>query len=106
MVDVYGRSVRSLVDNEKGLIARDVFVSEELYQQELERVFARSWLFIGHESQVPNPNDFFVARMGEEEVILTRDRQGQIQVLLNSCTHRGMKGCRYDEANTPVFSCP
>jgi len=98
--------VRNLIDLEKGTISRDVFVSEDLYKQELERVFARTWLFVGHESQVPNPNDFFVSRMGEESVILTRDRQNNIQVLLNTCMHRGMKVCRYDEGNTPVFSCP
>ena len=106
MVKTYDRSARSLVDNERGLVSRDVFVSEELYQQELERVFARSWLFVGHESQVPNPNDYFISRMGEESVILTRDRQGQIHVLLNTCRHRGMKVVRYDEGNSPVFSCP
>ena len=106
MVETYSGRVRSLVDNAKGIISRDIFVSDELYAQEQERVFARSWLFVGHESQVPKPNDFFVSRMGEEEVILTRDRQGKIHVLLNSCSHRGMKVCRYDEGNTPVFSCP
>ena len=99
-------STRALVENEKGLISREIFVDTDIYQQELERVFTRSWLFIGHESQVPKPNDFFVSRMGEESVILTRDRQGEIHVLLNTCRHRGMKVCRYDEGNTPVFSCP
>ena len=98
--------VRGLVDKENGLISREIFVNEDLYKQELERVFARTWLFIGHTSQVPNPNDFFISRMGEESVILTRDRQGEIHVLLNTCMHRGMKVCRYDEGNTPVFSCP
>ena len=43
---------------------------------------------------------------GEESVILCRDRQNQIHVFLNSCRHRGMKVCRYDEGNTPVFTCP
>ena len=98
--------VRDLVDMKSGHISRDIFVSDELYQQELERVFARTWLFIGHTSQIPNPNDFFVSRMGEESVIMTRDRQGEVHVLLNTCRHRGMKVCRYDEGNTPVFSCP
>ena len=95
-----------LVDTEKGTIGREIFVDQDIYQQELERVFARTWLYIGHESQVPNPNDFFISRMGEESVILTRDRQGELHVLLNTCMHRGMKVCRYDEGNTPVFSCP
>jgi len=44
--------------------------------------------------------------MGEESVILTRDRQGKLHVFLNSCRHRGMKLCRFDEGNTRVFSCP
>jgi phenylpropionate dioxygenase-like ring-hydroxylating dioxygenase large terminal subunit len=55
---------------------------------------------------VPNPDDFYVSRMGEESVILTRDRQGKLHVFLNSCRHRGMKLCRHDEGNTRVFSCP
>ena len=63
-------------------------------------IFARAWLFVGHESQIPNPDDYFVSRMGEESVILTRDRQGEVHVLLNSCRHRGMKVCRYDQGNT------
>ncbi len=98
--------INGLVNLENGLVSRNVFVSDEVYAQELERLFARAWLFVGHESQIPNPNDFFVSRMGEESVIMTRTRQGEIQVLLNTCMHRGMKVCRYDEGNTPVFSCP
>jgi L-aminopeptidase/D-esterase-like protein len=44
--------------------------------------------------------------MGEESVLLCRDREEKIHVFLNSCRHRGMKVCRYDEGNTPVFTCP
>src|SRR5215211_3593490 len=96
----------NLVDVEQGLVSRQIFTNEELYQQHLERIFARAWLFVGHTSQIPNPNDFFVSRMGEESVIMTRDRQGEVHVLLNTCRHRGMKVCRYDEGNGAVFSCP
>ena len=95
-----------LVDVAAGQISREIFVNEEIYQQELERLFARVWLFVGHESQIPNPGDYFVSGMGEELVILCRDRAGKVHVFLNSCRHRGMKVCRYDEGNTPVFTCP
>ena len=95
-----------LVDAEQGLISREIFVSEEIYAQEQERVFARVWLLVGHESQIPKPGDYFIGRMGEESVIMARDRAGEIHVFLNSCRHRGMKVCRYDEGNTPVFTCP
>ena len=96
----------NLVDLSQGTISREVFVNHSVYQQEQEQVFARSWLFVGHESQVPSPGDYFVSSMGEESVILCRDRQGQIHVFLNTCMHRGMKVCRYDEGNTAVFTCP
>jgi phenylpropionate dioxygenase-like ring-hydroxylating dioxygenase large terminal subunit len=95
-----------LVDLKAGRISREIFVSEAIYREELERVFARAWLFVGHESQIPGPGDYVVSGMGEESVILCRDRRGEIHVFLNSCRHRGMKVCRYDEGNTTVFTCP
>ena len=101
------RSLRSLFDVERGLVGREVYVNEEIYQMELEQIFGRCWLFLGHESQIPNPGDFVMTRMGEEEVILVRDRRDQrIHAFLNSCRHKGMKVCRYDDGNTLVFTCP
>ena len=95
-----------LVDVTAGTIDRSIFVDDAIYRQELERVFARMWLFVGHESQIPHPGDFFVSRMGAESVILCRDREQKIHVFLNTCRHRGMKVCRYDEGNTPLLTCP
>ena len=99
-------SVNGLVDVDRGIISREIFVSDEIYQQEREQIFARAWLFVGHESQIPRPGDFLASSMGEESVILCRDRGGRIHVFLNSCRHRGMKVCRYDEGNAAEFLCP
>ena len=98
--------IAGLVDLERGLIHRDIFTSDSIYELEKERVFTRTWLFVGHESQIPEPGDFVLGRMGEESVILNRDRHGRIHVLLNNCRHRGMRVCRYDEGNTRSFHCP
>src|SRR2546423_12857602 len=100
------RSIPELVNLHHGCISREIFVNEDIYQQEQEQVFARAWLFIGHESQIPEPGDYFVTSMGEESVILTRDSKRVIHAFLNTCRHRGMKVCRYDEGNTTVFTCP
>jgi phenylpropionate dioxygenase-like ring-hydroxylating dioxygenase large terminal subunit len=94
------------VDPDQGLISRHIFADEAVYRDELEKIFARAWLFVGHESLVPQPGDFFLSRMGEESVILCRDRRGEIHVFLNSCRHRGMKVCRYDQGNANLFTCP
>jgi phenylpropionate dioxygenase-like ring-hydroxylating dioxygenase large terminal subunit len=99
-------AARSGVGLSKGQISREIFVNDEIYKKELERIFTRAWLFVGHESQIPNPGDFFVSSMSEESVILCRDREGKVHVFLNSCRHRGMKVCRYDEGNAAVLTCP
>ena len=99
-------SARALVDAAAGRISRELFVSESIYREEQARVFARAWLYVGHESQIREPGDFVLSKMGEESVILMRDRERKIHVFLNTCTHRGMKVCRYDEGNTRVFTCP
>jgi phenylpropionate dioxygenase-like ring-hydroxylating dioxygenase large terminal subunit len=95
-----------LVDAENGTISREIFVNPDIYAEEQERIFARSWLFVGHESLIAKPGDFITSRMGEESVVVTRGRQGGVHVLLNSCMHRGMKVCRYDQGNTRLFTCP
>jgi phenylpropionate dioxygenase-like ring-hydroxylating dioxygenase large terminal subunit len=99
-------AAHDMVDTANGEISREIFVSEDIYREEKERIFTRAWLYIGHESQIKNPGDYFVSKMGEESVILTRDTEGKIHVFLNSCAHRGMKVCRYDEGNTRAFKCP
>jgi len=98
--------LESLVDTTRGTISREIFVNPDIFEQELEQIFARSWLMVGHESQIPKPNDYVVSRMGLDSVIVTRDPQNQIHVLLNSCRHRGMKVCRYDQGNARSFTCP
>src|SRR5690554_4984971 len=100
------RSLGDLVSIESGTISRELFVNRDIYEQELEQIFGRAWLLVGHESLIPNPFDFFLSRMGEDSVILTRDRKGEVHVLLNSCMHRGMKVCRYDKGNARSFTCP
>jgi phenylpropionate dioxygenase-like ring-hydroxylating dioxygenase large terminal subunit len=95
-----------MVDTDRGIISRDIFTNHDIYQEELEKVFTRAWLFVGHESLIPNPGDFFTSRMGDEQVILARDKKNEIHVFLNSCRHRGMKVCLYDQGNTQLFTCP
>lgn len=95
-----------LVDTRSGLVDRAIFSDESVYAHELKAVFDKSWLFVGHESQIPNNGDYFLSQLGREPVVVTRDSKGQVNVLLNLCTHRGMPVCRYDKGNAKMFTCP
>jgi phenylpropionate dioxygenase-like ring-hydroxylating dioxygenase large terminal subunit len=98
--------VSELVDADNGVISREIFVSDPIFKKEAETLFSRAWLFVGHESQIPQNGDYFASRMGTDAVLMTRDSEGVVNVLLNSCRHRGMKVCRYDSGNTLQFTCP
>lgn len=95
-----------LVDEHNGLIHRSIFTDEEIYQRELDTVFRKSWLLIGHESQIPNHGDFFLSQMGEDPIILVRGKDMKPHAFLNSCRHKGMKVARYSDGNTKRFYCP
>jgi 3-phenylpropionate/trans-cinnamate dioxygenase alpha subunit len=96
---------RSLVDLKAGTVDRAIFADQDIYQLELERIFARAWNFMCHESQIPKAGDFFLSFVGEESVIATRDKKGDLQVLLNSCRHRGNAVCRAESGNARSFLC-
>src|SRR5262245_62004818 len=96
---------RQMVDAAKGTVDRRIFSDAEIYQQELELIFARAWNFVAHESQIPNAGDFFLNFIGEDRVIVVRDKEGGVQVLLNTCRHRGNAVCRAEEGHATCFMC-
>lgn len=97
--------LESLVENDGSLVHREVFWRPDIYELELEKIFARSWAFLCHESQIPDAGDFFASYIGEDPVLIVRQADGSIRAFLNVCRHRGMKVCRADEGNARSFTC-
>ncbi|MBX3493427.1 MAG: Rieske 2Fe-2S domain-containing protein [Parvibaculum sp.] len=88
-----------------GWIRPEILSDPALYEMEKERVFGRSWLLLGHVSQLPEPGSFLRTFMGEESVIVTRDRSGAIGAFLNACRHRGFQVCQEDRGTAHRFQC-
>jgi phenylpropionate dioxygenase-like ring-hydroxylating dioxygenase large terminal subunit len=78
----------SLFDGRR--IHRDAYVSDAVFAQEMNHVFAATWVYLGHESQLPAPNTFVATWLGDRPVLLTRSRDGGLHGLLNRCRHRAV----------------
>jgi 3-phenylpropionate/trans-cinnamate dioxygenase alpha subunit len=97
--------ILALFDPATGRLDRRVLSDEALYRLELERIFARSWNFMCHESQLRAPGEYLVSYVGEDQVIVVRDEDGQVHVLLNTCRHRGNALCRAEQGRAKSFVC-
>jgi phenylpropionate dioxygenase-like ring-hydroxylating dioxygenase large terminal subunit len=98
--------IHTLVDSDQGLLGRAVHIDPQIYEREGRMIFARCWMYLCHESQVPRPGDFCTAYMGEDLVIVWRDAEGTVRAFLNVCRHRGNRLCRADSGNAASFTCP
>ena len=98
-------TIEQLVSLERGEVDRRVYSDPEIFELEMERIFGRAWLFLCHESQIPNPGDFFQSVMGRDNVLVVRQKDGSVRALLNTCAHRGNAVCRAEEGNAKSFLC-
>lgn len=100
----------SLIDErpEEGLfrINRRMFTDQDIFELEMKHIFEGSWVYVAHESQIPNPNDFMTTHIGRQPVILTRSRNGELVAFLNACQHRGAALELLSCGNKKLFVCP
>jgi nitrite reductase/ring-hydroxylating ferredoxin subunit len=90
---------------EDGLIPARIFNDHDVHRCELDRVFSRSWLFVGHESEVPSPGDYCLRYLGLDPFVFVRGEDGQIRLLYDACRHRGTQICRAECGNASHFRC-
>ena len=74
--------IASWYDSDKGLIDKNIYIDQDIYELELERLFARSWNFMCHETQIPNVGDYFINYIGEDQVIVVRDERAERDAIM------------------------
>ncbi len=87
-------------------VATALYTDPTIFDEEMERIFKNSWVWVAHASEVAAPNSFKKSWVGTQPVIVTRDKAGDIHVLLNSCRHRAASVCEKKKGRASVFVCP
>lgn len=82
-----------------------LYYDEQIFHEELEKIWNRVWVYVGHETEVAEPGDYVSRRIGLQPVVMTRDADGKVHVILNRCTHRGNLICEYERGNSMAFRC-
>ena len=101
----YVSTIRSLVQFDR--VHRDVYCDPELFSLEMQRLWRNAWLYVGHESQVPDPGDYYTVDLAGQPVVMVRSPDGELHVLLNRCAHKGTKLVSADSGNCRgFFRCP
>jgi len=83
----------------EGLINSRVYTDPEIFKHEIKKVFHDGWSFVAHESEVPKPGDYVRRSIGGEPYLVVRNREGEVNVISNKCTHRGTILCQEEKGN-------
>ncbi|MBH1986661.1 MAG: benzoate 1,2-dioxygenase large subunit [Burkholderiales bacterium] len=84
---------------------RAAFTDAELFDLEMKHIFEGNWIYLAHESQIPNVNDYFTTQIGRQPIVITRNKSGELNALINACSHRGATLCRHKKGNKANFTC-
>lgn len=98
-----GIPVDELVSDRR--VHSSIYTDPAIFEQEMERIFYKTWIYIGHESEVPKKGDFQLRKIGRQPVIMVRDKTGKVNVLMNRCLHRGAVVAEVESGNTKFFRC-
>lgn len=85
---------------------RSAFTDEALFELEMKHIFEGNWIYLAHESQIPNVNDYYTTHMGRQPIVIARNRQGELNAFINACSHRGAQLCRFKRGNKATYTCP
>jgi phenylpropionate dioxygenase-like ring-hydroxylating dioxygenase large terminal subunit len=83
-----------------------LYTDPAIFQAELKNIWYKTWVYVGHESEVANPNDYVMKSIGPEPIIMTRTKEGEVNLLHNRCSHRGNRVCMTDKGQARSFTCP
>ena len=87
-------------------VAGQLYTDPAIFAEEMKKIFYRTWVWVAHESEIPEAGSFKTTQVGDQPVIVNRDRKGNFNTLLNRCRHRGATVCDQRSGKANGFTCP
>jgi Rieske 2Fe-2S family protein len=87
-------------------LTRELYISPEVFEREVELLLYRTWLYAGHASQLPRVGDYLLRHVGDESIIVVRSAPDELHAFYNVCRHRGSLLCDADTGHERRFVCP
>ena len=108
MTDAQTEIMRRLIANVKigYSFDQEFYVSDAVFKADMEHVISRKWLVAGHVSRIPNKGDYFLFKVGAEQIIVIRENEDSVRAYFNVCRHRGSTLCSAESGNAPRLVCP
>jgi Rieske 2Fe-2S family protein len=98
---------KTLVRQGGSTLSGRYYTSEEIFREEVERIFSRQWLSLGRVEQIPDPGDYVVTQVVYESLLVVRDRSGVLRTFFNVCRHRGARLCMRECGHlSETIQCP
>jgi phenylpropionate dioxygenase-like ring-hydroxylating dioxygenase large terminal subunit len=90
---------------EETRVRTEIYTDPAVFGQEMQRIFGRAWVYIGHDSEVAEAGDYKTTTIGRVPIVISRGEDGELHVLLNRCRHRGATVCQREQGNARHFRC-
>jgi Rieske 2Fe-2S family protein len=105
MITAFRKTAETFAAGAKTL-AQQYFVSPEVFAEEQDRIFSKQWVLVGHQSQLAEAGDYFVAVVAGESLIIVRDKDGELHGFYNVCRHRGTRLREDRNGHLSAIQCP
>lgn len=97
-------SYRDLIQPDR--VHGSLYTEPYVFEDELDKIFSRGWVFVAHDSELPNPGDYITRTVGRQHYLVVRGQDGAVNVFINRCQHRGNLVCNKAAGNAKNFTCP
>jgi benzoate/toluate 1,2-dioxygenase subunit alpha len=110
MLDTIQKTLDTAVEDDSASgvhrVSRDIFTNPGIFELEMKHIFEGNWIYLAHESQIPNKNDYFATYIGRQPIFIARNKNNEVSAFINACSHRGSMICRHKRGNKATFTCP